>query len=359
MLGARRARAASWASGAFPYGVAVASALLALGVVVVLDAVVGSRPNVVLLYVVPVVLAASRCGLGPALLAALVTVVGQDLLLIEPRGTLTIASPDDALGLVLLAFVAVVTAQLAASARRGAQHAREAEVARRSDALKSALLRAVSHDLRTPLASIKANASGLLSEEHASYGVAERREALQAIEDEADHLDRLVGNLLDASKIEAGALQPRKTRQDSAELVRDVVRRQQGRLADHPLTMEIPEALPTVWCDRAQIAQALGNVVENATVHTPPGTPVVVRVARDGRLLRITVDDEGPGIPTAERARLFRPFERGRGIPRGTGLGLAIARGYVEANGGRLVADDAPGGGARLVMTLPLGGEPA
>jgi two-component system sensor histidine kinase KdpD len=247
-----------------------------------------------------------------------------------------------------------VTAQLADGARSGAQTAREAAVARRSDELKTALLRAVTHNLRTPLASIKASVSGLRQPD-AAFPEEDRAELLAEIEEEADRLDRLVTNLLDASRLEAGGLTLSRHPQDLAELVWAVVDRLQPRFAGRKVGVEIAEELPPVACDYAQIDQVVTNLLENALLHTPPATPVVARATRDNGAVRVEVEDHGPGIAEADRERLFRPFERGRTRAPGSGLGLTIARGFVEAHGGNLWLEDGQQKGARFVFTLPVG----
>jgi two-component system sensor histidine kinase KdpD len=267
-----------------------------------------------------------------------------------------VARADEALGLVLLLFTALVTAQLADAARRGAETARQAAIARRSDELKTALLRAVTHNLRTPLASIKASVSGL-RQPSAAYTPEDRAELLAEIEEEADRLDRLVTNLLDASRLEAGGLSMRPRPQDLRELVWAVVDRLESKLDGHRIELDIPDELPPVACDYAQIDQVVTNLLENAVNHTPPGTLVLTRACREGSDVRVEVLDAGPGIPAADRERVFRPFERGRTRAPGSGLGLTIARGFVEAHGGRLWLEEAAAGrpkGARFVFTLPL-----
>ena len=332
-------------------------ALLAVAVTLVLVWLIHTNApelqTAVLLYLVPIILVASNWGRGPSIAAVLAAVLGHDVFLVHPVGTLTIARVEDALGLVILLFTALVTSQLADSARRGSEKENEAALARRSDELKSALLRAVSHDLRTPLASIKASVSGL-RQAGGSYSDEDRAELLAAIEEEADRLARLVSNLLDASRLEAGVLTPHKRPQDLRELVEAVVGRLQPILAGRQVRIDIPEEVPPVPCDYAQIDQVVTNLVENATVHTSPGTPVTIRATVDGHEVRSEVVDQGPGLPVSDRERLFQPFERGESQARGSGLGLAIARGLVEAHGGRLWAEDAPSGGARFIFTLPL-----
>jgi two-component system sensor histidine kinase KdpD len=328
----------------WPYLAALMAAGLMLGIVGVIQARV-ALPTTLLLYLVPIILAATRWGRGPAILAVLISVVGHDLLFIEPIGTLSIARADEAVGLALLLLVAVVTAQLADDARRGAEKEHEVALARRSDALKTALLHAVSHQLRTPA----------LRQADTAYTEDDRAELLAAIEEEADRLDRLVRNLLDASRLEAGALTPHKQPQDLRELSKAVLGRLQPVLAGRPLQLDVAEDLPLVACDYAQIDQVLTNLVENAARHTPLGTPVHVSMTCQEEAVQIEVADQGPGVPLADRERLFGSFERGHTRAEGTGLGLAIARGLVEAHGGRLwVESGSYGGGARFLFTLPL-----
>jgi two-component system sensor histidine kinase KdpD len=341
-----------------PYAVALAAVLATLLVVGLLESTVGDLTTAILLYLVPIVLAASRWGRGPAIVAVLASILGHDLLFVEPRGTFTVARADEALGLILLLFTALATAQLADGARRGAETAREAAVARRSDELKTALLRAVTHNLRTPLASIKASVSGL-RQSGATYSEEDRADLLAEIEEESDRLDRLVTKLLDASRLEAGGVRISSQPQDVRELVTAVITRLEPRFATHQITVGIPEELPPVACDYAQIEQVVTNLVENACLHTPAGTSIRVQASVDDSRVRIEVVDEGPGVPAEERERLFRPFERGHTRASGTGLGLTIARGFVEAHGGRLWLEDGPRAGARFVFTLPVWGSAA
>jgi two-component system, OmpR family, sensor histidine kinase KdpD len=331
---------------------ALAAVGLTFVAVGVLQSTVVDLPAAILLYLVPIVLAASNWGRGPAITAAVAAILGHDLLFVDPRGTFTVAHADEALGLVLLLFTALVTAQLADGARRGAATAREVTVARRSDELKTALLRAVTHNLRTPLASIKASVSGL-RQPGANFAEEDRAELLADIEEEADRLDRLVTNLLDASRLEAGGLVPSARAQDLGELIGAVVDRLTPRFAGRTVGVEIGEELPPVACDYAQIDQVVTNLLENALIHTPTGTSVLTRASSDDGMVRVEVIDHGPGVPNDDRERLFRPFERGQTHAAGSGLGLTIARGFVEAHGGKLWVENGTDDGARFVFTLP------
>jgi len=337
---------------AAPYLLALAGVALTLGVVALLRTQF-DLPTAVLLYLLPIIFAAARWGRGPAALAAAVAALAHDYFFIPPVGTLTIAKPDEAVGLVLLVFTALATAQLADAARRGAQHERAAQVAQQADEMKTALLHAVSHDLRTPLASIKANVSGLLQSD-VSYSAEDRVELLEAIDDEADHLDRLVGNLLDASRLEAGVLVPHKQPQDLAELTRTVLARMAVLLGQRTVKFEVEPEMPLVRCDYGQIDQVVTNLLENVARHTPAGSPIEIRLSADNHDAHLELLDAGPGVAEEDRERIFRPFERGRTTASGSGLGLSIARGMAEAHGGRLDVKRSPVGGAQFCLTLPL-----
>jgi two-component system sensor histidine kinase KdpD len=236
-----------------------------------------------------------------------------------------------------------------------------AALARESDRLKSALLSSVSHDLRTPLAGIKAAASSLLQSDVA-WSEEDRQAFLIDIDHEADRLTRLVSNLLDLSRIEAGAIKPAKEWEDVHELIERVLRRMLPSLANHPVVQQIPAGLPQVRLDAVQIEQVLTNLIENAAKYSPPGTPITIQadVAPDlapGPMLRIAVTDRGAGIPAGEQQRIFETFYRVAGGVRGvsgTGMGLAIVKGLVEAHGGRVLVQSAPGAGSTFSVLLPL-----
>jgi two-component system sensor histidine kinase KdpD len=212
--------------------------------------------------------------------------------------------------------------------------------------------------LRTPLASIIASA-GSLRQQDVAWTEDERRDFAQAIEDEARRLNRLVGNLLDLSRIEGGSLRPERAWYDLGALIDDVLGRLRPVTAAHEVTARVPDDLPPVLLDYTQIDQVLSNLVENAAKHTPPGTRIdVVADAVDGEV-RVAVEDHGPGLPPGGPRDLFEPFYRGERPgprPKGMGLGLAVARGLVEAHSGRIWAEERPAGGARFVFSLPLAG---
>jgi two-component system sensor histidine kinase KdpD len=224
-----------------------------------------------------------------------------------------------------------------------------------SDRLKSALLSAVSHDLRTPLASIRASATSLLLADVA-WTAEEGQELLQTIDHEAGRLNRLVGNLLDVSRIEAGVLRPELNWYDVDEMIDTIRPRLRPLLGERPLELEVQTGIPPIRIDLLRVEELVLNLVENAVKYTPPDTPIALSVRRDLEGLHIAVVDQGPGVPESQRKQIFDTFVQGQqhsDSGRGTGLGLAICRGIAEAHGGALAIRETPGGGATFILTLP------
>ncbi|GAC1565143.1 MAG: hypothetical protein NVS3B14_01940 [Ktedonobacteraceae bacterium] len=236
----------------------------------------------------------------------------------------------------------------------------QVEVLQRTDALRAALLSSVSHDLRTPLSSIKAAASSLLQED-VQWDEEARRSFALAIVREADRLNRLVANLLDMSRIEGGALKPEKEWYPLDELIHDVLGRMQPVLQGRLIQTDIPDDLPPVELDYLQIDQALTNLLENAVRYAPSGSPIDISVQLCEDSVLVSVADRGPGIPLADVERVFDKFYRVLNTETratrstGSGLGLAVSRGLVEAHGGRIWVENRQGGGAIFRFTLPLG----
>lgn len=277
--------------------------------------------------------------------------VGTIVLVAQP-GAVPFAREEDRLLLVVANQLALTLQRLQLQ-----REANEAEVLRRTDELRTALMNAVSHDLRTPLASIMASA-GSLQQNDVQWTEAERQEFLSAIEQEAERLNRLVGNLLDLSRIEAGTLKPEMGWYDLASLVEEVTGRLRFLTASHRVTLDVPTDLQPVQFDYVEIDQVLTNLVENAIKYTPPGSEIAIHVTRTNDGVQIEVADNGPGIPAPALPRLFDAFYRGETNlrPQGSGLGLAVAKGLVEAHGGKIWAENRPEGGARFAFTLPMAG---
>jgi len=241
---------------------------------------------------------------------------------------------------------------------RLAAEALDAEALRRSDAIKTAVLRSVSHDLRSPLMAILTSA-GALARRDFDLDQTDRRDLVETILGEAERLDRVVGNLLDLSRLQAGAAQP----EPELWTIDDVVVRALDEVGETAGRMEValPEEPPSVRVDVHQIERVLVNLIENALRYSPASERVRVQVSATASEVLVRVVDRGPGISRTELESIFEPFQRGSrsGEVRGAGLGLAIARGFAEANGGRVWAESRQGQGASFVLALPVARVPA
>ncbi|MBA2809570.1 sensor histidine kinase KdpD [Streptomyces sp. KM273126] len=248
---------------------------------------------------------------------------------------------------VLAAFAAQAAVVLD---RQRLQH--EAEQARalaEGNRIRTALLAAVSHDLRTPLAAIKAAVSSLRSDDVA-WSEEDQAELLEGIEEGADRLDHLVGNLLDMSRLQTGTVTPLIREIDLDEVVPMAL----GGVPEDSVELDVPETLPMVAVDAGLLERAVANIVENAVKYSPPGARVLVAASALADRVELRVVDRGPGVPDDAKDRIFEPFQRHGDAPRGAGvgLGLAVARGFAEAMDGTLNAEDTPGGGLTMVLTL-------
>ena len=244
--------------------------------------------------------------------------------------------------------LAIERAQLAAAAE-------QAQVRAETERLRNSLLSSVSHDLRTPLASITGAASTLLENE-ARLDTATRRDLLEALHEEADRLNRLVQNLLEMTRLEAGALVPHTAWHSVEEVVGAALGRFGRSLAERPVTTRIPAELPLVPMDDVLIEQVLINLIDNAIKYTPTGTPIELSADETGAAVVVEVADRGPGLRPGEERLIFEKFHRTDPAPsvRGAGLGLAICQGIIQAHGGRIWAENRAGGGVALRFALPL-----
>jgi two-component system sensor histidine kinase KdpD len=222
----------------------------------------------------------------------------------------------------------------------------EAEAVRRAEVAKTAVLHAVSHDLRSPLTAIVTAGTALQTDNISDQ---DRRELLSVIDDESQRLSRLVDDLLDLSRIEAGAVAPRTDWCD----LREVVARAVAAHGDHPVEIRLPDELPLVRADPVQVERVFSNLIDNAIKFSPADAPVTVSGGSSPAGVTIRVSDRGPGIPSGSRRDIFEPFFRGRGEQSGSGLGLAISRGFVEANGGRITLQSRKGEGTAFAVTFP------
>ena len=339
------------------------------------------RATPALLMVLAVVAAGLAGGVRASVVTAVVAAAAFNLVFIPPYLTLKVTAGEDwvALGVFLAVALAVGLLMTAQVERRRAAEAREADLARlneqlqasaaerdrllaeasraqvleRVDEERAALLRSVSHDLRTPLATIRAVASAL--RDGVAYDDATRTELLASVCDEAERLDRIVANLLSMSRIEAGAFQPERQAVDVDELVRDRVRRMKDLFRKVRVQVDLPTGLPLVDGDYSQLDQVFTNLLENAARHAPPGSFLRVSGRRLGEVVEVRVSDEGIGVPDWERTKVFEPFRRGERSG-SSGVGLAICKAVVDAHAGTLAVERTPGGGATFVVCLPARG---
>ena len=325
-----------------------------------------------LLLVLPVIAAGLLAGRAVALVTAVAGVVVFNIAIQDSIGSFLTQVNGDAVALVtFLAIALAVGAVVGGGADRLAEAARREDESRRVreltervtaetnrvavleqvDQQRAALLRSVSHDLRTPLATIRAVASDL--RDGNLYDREVRGELLDSVCDEAERLDRLVGNLLSMSRIEAGALQPDHQVLDLGELVELAAHRLRPLFAHAHLEVDTSPSMSLVDGDHSQLDQVLSNLFENAARHAPAGSIVTVSL-RDGSdgMIELAVIDRGAGISPGEAEHVFQPFWRGTGS-RSSGLGLAIVRAIVQAHDGTVRLEDTPGGGATFVVRLP------
>lgn len=339
-----------------------AGAALGLASLVVITAVLQTvhthlgLPSILLIYLTSIVAVAIVGGSWPAIATAIIASLAINWFFTPPTHTWTVADPDYLLALVVFVVVAGVVSVLVdreARARAAAERRRaETENLEAVNELRTALLAAVSHDLRTPLASIKASVSSLRAPD-VDWSQEETGEFLETIETDTDRLTTLVGNLLDMSRIQTGSLALMVREVGLDEVVPRALASIPGSGRD--IDVDVSESLPRVQVDAELLERAVANVVSNARRWSPPGEKVRVVGRRDGASIELRVIDHGPGVNADDRQRIFLPFQQlgDRSGSDGVGLGLAVARGFVEAMGASLRADETPGGGLTMVFSFP------
>lgn len=333
------------------------------------------------IYIPGVLLISTLWGLRLGVVTAALSAAAFDWFHVPPVGRLDIADRPDLVAFAIFAIVAVTSGTLANLARsRAAESERrrvqadqalveleelgrerdrmqaeaiEAGALRRSDELKTSLLRSVSHDLRTPLTSIIAAGAALDSP---SVTAEERHELSDAVVEQGQRLSRLVENLLDVSRLQTGNAEPHREPVDLPGLL-EAARHSIGAHGE-AVRLALDSDLPALSADPTQLERAFANLLDNAVVHSA-GQPVLVRSRLVGPRVVVRVVDRGPGIPEGERERIFEPFYRSgtTGAGNGSGLGLAIARGFVEANGGEIAVESLPGQGSSFVVSFVAPGK--
>ncbi len=373
--------------GAGLFGIAAATGLLKL---------FGARVNpttAALVFLLVVLFVATAWGSRPAVFTSLLGVISFNFFFLPPFGTLRISDPDNWIAFIAFIITALTAGRLSARAERRAgeaeiaraeiervyrelqetfERASEAKALKQSEQLKSALLDAVTHDLRTPLTSIKASVTTLLEEFETKVDSEEpirlepdaRKEMLVVINEEADRLNHFIEDLMELAQLKAGEMQLRKHWGSVEEIVTAALTRAAPRTREHKVEIVLDDELPSVRVDERAVAEVLYTLLENAAKYSPRGSAIrVTATTGDNGTVNVSVEDEGPGIPVDLRERVFDKFFRAMQAgntnqPSGTGMGLAIARGITEAHEGRIWIESAGDGhGACVVFTLPIGDE--
>lgn len=310
--------------------------------------------TIAMFYLLGVVGIAFWWGRGPALMASLLSALALDYFITVPYFSFAIGSPQAWVTLLVMLVESLVISTLAAKSREGEYH----RIAAEAEKSRNALLSAVSHDLRTPLTAIKGAASSLMGGPD-TLSPAERSQLSTLIYEESERMNRLIQNLLDMTRLQAGPPQLKKEWQSMEELVGAVLGRLKGRLAARPFELRLEAGLPLLLVDGLLVEQLLLNLLENALNHTPDQTPVYLSAKKMDDLIEVEIADGGPGLKPGEEKIIFEKFMRGyHGGKGGTGLGLSICRAVVEAHGGVIEAKNRPQGGACFVVRLPTGGLP-
>ena len=325
---------------------------------------VTNTTTVALTFLLVVLVTAATSRLRDAVVASIAAMLSFNFFFLPPVGTLTIAEPQNWVALFVFLAVSLIASNLSAAARDRAALANErlqlleerkgAELARKSEEMKSALLASLAHDLRTPLTAIRVAGTNL----QASWlSDAERREQSDLILTEVAHLARLFQNILDMARIDAGAVESTRRWVHPLEIIEAARDQVQHALRGHLLHVDAGDDDAVMRLDPRLTAAALSHLLENAAQYAPPGSPIDVTAGAATNGLTIRVRDHGPGLSADDVPRVFERFYRGRqsaSHTAGTGMGLSIASGLVAAQGGRVSAENAPDGGAIFTIAVPV-----
>ncbi len=369
--------------GAVRYGGALATVGTILGLAMLLRASV-DLPDLEMLFLLAVMITAMWFGRGPSVLAAAVGVGAYNFFFVPPLYTFSVADRRFLLTFLMMFAVGIVMSELthrlraqgreavareartqALSIERAklAEEARVAGLRAKTEEIRSSLLSVVSHDLRTPLASITGAATVLRDDEKQASEKLDpetRRELLTSIVSEAERLERLVGNILDMTRLEASGVSIKRDWVALDELIGSALTRLEERLGDREIVVEVSADLPLFLADPVLLEQLLMNLLENAEKYTPAKSTIEVHASVVTEGVRIEVMDSGPGFAPGTEAELFEKFFRGAsGGTQGVGLGLSICKAVALAHGGTIAASNRPEGGALFTITLPVGVEPA
>ena len=311
--------------------------------------------NIAMVYLLAVVVMALRFSRGAAILSAVLCVATFDVAFVPPQGTFTVNDVQYLLTFAIMLAVALVISHLI-ERRRSETEARAAlALEAETERIRSALLSSISHDLRSPLA-VLTGASSTLAEDGKRLGDDERDALAASIYAQARNLSEQMDKVLQMTRLESGTVTLERDWASLSEIAGSVLGRLGDKLSSHRVMVEIPLDLPLVRVDAALIDQAMGNLLDNAARHTPPGTVVRLRIDRDESGLVVSVEDYGPGIDPRDMERVFGKFQRGNSEAPGggVGLGLSICRAIVRLHGGQAWAEQIPGGGISFRFTLPV-----
>ena len=308
---------------------------------------------VAFILLVTVSLIAVSFDIRPVLVAAILSALIWDVFFIPPTFTLVVSNTEDAVLLAMYFIIAMINAVLTTRLRKMEELARQREERTKELRLYNTLLNSLSHELRTPIATIIGATDNLL-ENDARLSVSNRVVLLTEVSAAALRLNQQVENLLNMSRLESGYLQPSKDWCDIEELVHSIKRKFDDAKPGHSIQVTVQPELPLFLTDKTLLEQVLYNLVNNAVVHTPPGTSIHIQAGSQNGTLELTVEDTGTGFPEAEIGLVFEKFYRLKNTTAtGTGLGLSIVKGFTEALGGTVSLENKEAGGARITVRIP------
>lgn len=311
--------------------------------------------SISLIYLLGVLLAGMVFNRGSVLLVAALSALAWNFLFIPPLFTLHIAKLEDALTFATYFIIAITVGGLTAQLKAREHLAAQVQLAADSERLRKTLLDCVSHELKTPIAAIGAASQELLRLSPNVQDAQMLPQLATEIRDGSHRLNRVVNNLLDMNRLESGVVRPKREWCDVRELLRSAVEVECETSNGREVKLDVPENLPLALVDHTLIEQAVAKLLANAGSHTPSTSPTEIDAEYADNQLRISVSDRGPGLRPESAERIFEKFYRGdERKTGGLGLGLSIARGFVEAHGGRLTAENRDGGGARFTISLPV-----
>jgi two-component system sensor histidine kinase KdpD len=308
-----------------------------------------------LIFLLGVLLAGMVLNRGPVLLVGALSALSWNFLFIPPLFTFHIAKFEDALTFATYFIIAITVGSLTAQLKAREHLAAQVQLAHESERLRKTLLDCVSHELKTPLAAIGAASQELIRATPNALDAQMVKQLAGEIQDGSRRLNRVVNNLLDMNRLESGVIRPKQEWCDVRELLQSAVEIERESLTGRDVSFDVPENIPLALMDHTLIEQAVAKLVANAASYAPSGLPIEIDAEYKLDQLIICVSDRGPGLSPDLAERVFEKFYRGDGRRTGgLGLGLSIARGFVEAHGGKLTAENRDGGGARFTISLPV-----